>query len=326
MIDEVIARLRSSVGFVGVSFHFDGAELEGIRTWPVIPKCNNFVFEISTLLAGDADVYWGTNHFIPRSTKLPSVVTIHDMLLIRFPGEQRLSHFLANRMLSSVRRASKVVTDSKTTANDLLALCPEARSKVEVVQLGYRGSNIIERPSLIDQQVDKYVVMLGAHRPRKNLTVAINAVGTLRERGMNLRLIVTGDVHPSFSLDMARNSAFVEGTGVLSQDELSRRLQESVALLFPSTYEGFGFPILEAMAAGCPVIALDTPINRETSGDGAILLPHDPVKWGSAIESLVRSASLRAEMQARGFQNLQRFSWQTTAATYEQLFSQVRSE
>jgi glycosyltransferase involved in cell wall biosynthesis len=113
--------------------------------------------------------------------------------------------------------------------------------------------------------------------------------------------------------------------GVLPKAEVFRLLQSAVALFFPSRYEGFGFPLLEAMAAGCPVLALDTPINREVAGQAAWLLPEEPGEWEKTLRRLLTCSSARAEMKEKGFENLARFSWHRTAAIYGQVFKEVAS-
>ena len=323
VVDNVVSRLSASFKFVGVSYGFQGASEQGIRTWPSVPRLNTFLFEGSSVLAGDVDLYWGTNHFVPATVRMPSVVTIHDLLLMLYPHEQPLSRFAAHRMVSAARHARKVVADSKTTASDLLTRCPELKRKIEVIYLGYRNVGCDRFATPLLREGDEYVVMLGAHRPRKNLSLAINTVAILREKGLMCRLVVTGDVHNSFMREIERNRDIVQTRGVVAVDQLTSLLRNAIALLFPSRYEGFGLPMLEAMAAGCPVIALDTPINREISGRGALLLSDRPSEWSVAVQRLADSESFRNEMQARGFENLSRFSWEETAASYSEVFRQV---
>lgn len=323
VIDNVTNQLRSNIGFVGYSPRFPGAEKEGIRVWPSVRNCNTLIFEAVVLMGIQADVFWGTNDIIPRFPRMPSVVTVHDLLPIHYPKEQRLSRFLSNRMISSVRRATKVAADSETTANDLLSICPDLKRKIEVIHLGFRRAGNGPRAKSLESENRGYILMLGAHMPRKNVTLAIDTVARLREKGRNLRLVITGDVHPCFLQDVERHREFVEQVGVLPKEELSRYLRNAIALAFPSKYEGFGFPLLEAMDAGCPVIALDTPITREIAGNGALLLTDDVSEWSHMIEKLICSDALRSEMQARGLENVQRFSWEGTAAKYEELFKQV---
>jgi mannosyltransferase len=326
VIDNVTNQLRNNIEFVGYSPRFSGADKEGIRAWPSVRNCNTLIFEAVMLMGIQADVFWGTNDIIPQFPRMPSVVTVHDLLLIHYPKEQRLSRFLASRMISSVKRATKVAAVSETTANDLLSICPDLKGKIEVIHNGFGRAGNGPGSKTLESKDHGYVLMLGAHMPRKNLTLAINAVAGLREKGRKLRLVVTGDVHPCFLQEVRRHPEFVEQVGVLPKEELSRFLRNAIALVFPSKYEGFGFPLLEAMDAGCPVIALDTPISREIAGNGASLLSDDVSEWSRMIEKLISSDSLRGEMQARGFENVQRFSWERTTAMYAQLFKQVRAK
>jgi glycosyltransferase involved in cell wall biosynthesis len=158
--------------------------------------------------------------------------------------------------------------------------------------------------------------MLGAHRPRKNLPLAVAAVSQLRERGMKLKLVVTGNIHPSFESMLASCREFVCCAGVLPKAAVFGLLQRAAGLVFPSLYEGFGLPMLEAMAAGCPVLSLDTPINREVAGEAAWFLPAEPRAWADALAQVFHTNSWREEMRQKGFNNLCRFSWDDTAAVY----------
>ncbi len=321
VIDNVVSRLNGRFSLVGVSHRFQGAVEQGLRTWPRVPKTNFLFFEASTFMAGDFDVYWGTNHFLPASCRQPSVVTVHDLLLLKYPNEQPHTGLLAWRLASSVKRADRILADSRTTADDLIAAFPEVRHKVGVATLGFEsfdGSAAAAEPA-----DEPYVVMLGAHRPRKNLALAAGVVQKLAEKGVRLRLILTGDAHPCFSDVLRTNSQLIHATGVLPKRQVLDLLRGARAMLFPSRYEGFGFPVLEGMAAGCPVLALDTPINREIAGGAAWLLPEGVEVWAEAIQRLLRSESLRHEMLEKGVENLKRFSWDRTAEAYADTFARL---
>lgn len=325
-MDNLLTRLAGRFQFLGIAHPFPGAEQEGIKTWPRIPCMNTLTFEGSVLFLKKFDIYWGTNDFLPALARCPSIVTVHDLLLLKYPSDQSLTRFLAQRFASSVKHARKVIADSRTTADDLIAAFPHARKKVEVGLLGLNApSDANSGDSRADQAStdSPYVVMLGAHRPRKNLPLAVAAVSQLREGGSKLRLLVTGDVHPSFDQLVASSREFVSRPGLLSRPSLFDALKGAVALMFPSFYEGFGFPMLEAMAAGCPVLALDTPINREIAGDAAWFLPPEPRSWSVALAQLGNATSMREEMRGRGFSNLRRFSWEKTAAVYGDVFAEL---
>jgi glycosyltransferase involved in cell wall biosynthesis len=320
VIDTLKAALSNEFNFIGLSPRYSESMADEFWTWRRIPKCNTALFELSPLLFRDFDLYWGANHFLPAALRKPSVVTVHDMVLFRYPGEERFSRVLGRRILSSARRAHRIITDSQTTADDLIKLCPDVRRKVDVGLLGY-----VPTEHRLSGPADSmpYVMVLGAHRPRKHVDLAIRAVAGLRERGTKLKLIVTGDVHHSFQQLVNANRNFVEVTGVLPKQRVFELLASSHALLFPSTYEGFGFPILDAMSVRCPVIALDTPINKETGGTAAAYLPDDPLAWSSMIADMLKAPARRTEMIESGLSNLKRFSWQRTADLYAETFRSV---
>lgn len=317
VIDNVIARLQRKFLFRGIANRFPGAAEEGFRTWPTIPNTGPILFEASSLLAGSYDLYWGTNHFVPAVCHRPAVVTVHDLLLVKYPQDQPHSRFLGRRLASSVRRARYVLTDSRTTADELLALFPEIHKKVEVALLGFETSGNLPAADA----GEPYVVMLGAHHPRKNLCFAVAVVKALAEAGVHLPLVVTGDIDSCFAETVRANSHLVQPTGVLSKEQVFGLLRNARAMLFPSRYEGFGFPLLEAMNVGCPVIAVDSPINREIGGGAAQLLPLDVSEWVRALRELFESGSIRSEMARKGAQNLKRFSWDRTAELYDHAFA-----
>lgn len=324
VIDAVLSRLNGPFKFQGIAQSFPGAKEQGIVTWPWIPRMNDLLFEFSPLRAKHVDVYWGSNHLVPAMCRTPSVVTVHDLLLIKYPHDQPHSRLLARRLAASVRKASTVVTDSKTTADDLIAAFPEVARKVEVGLLGFseerNSSETRLNPGRLPEQQEPYVLMLGAHRPRKNLTLAVQAVTELHQRGTPLQLLVTGQVHAAFRTTSKRSNRQVRCVGVVPRTRISELLRGAVALAFPSEYEGFGFPMLEAMAADCPVLALDTPINREIAGKAAWLLPANAAQWADAMARLLSDTSIRKDFIQRGRQNLSRFSWKRTAEIYAEAF------
>jgi glycosyltransferase involved in cell wall biosynthesis len=311
--------------FRGLAQSFRGARELGISTWPRIPRLNDLLFEFSPLMIpNDHHLYWGTNHFIPAFCKKPSVVTVHDLLLLKYPDDQPFSRILANRFVDSIKRAETIITDSRTTADDLLISFPEVSRKLEVGLLGFSPPDSLASDQSIDETAAwgqrPYLVMLGAHRPRKNLQLAVAIIVELARRGRPMELLVTGDVHPAFRNTAKSGTAHVRFVGVLPKKQMFSLLKRAEALVFTSKYEGFGFPILEAMAANCPVLALNTPINREISGEAAWLLDDNPSMWADAIQRLVKRDVRRAEIIERGTQNISRFSWNRTAEVYEHTF------
>jgi glycosyltransferase involved in cell wall biosynthesis len=325
VIDNILSRLSADCRFIGLAHRFARIPDLEVISWPTIPKTGRLFFDLSPWLAGSFDVYWGTNHLLPGTLRGPSLVTAHDLLFSNRLDESHWHGFLARRFRSSVRRAKRIVADSRTTANDLLELFPDLAPKLEVVLLGFDSPPEYPIASDCRKQVDRppYLIMLGAHAPRKNFLLAAAAVRRLAESGIRIRLLVTGNLDTSFEAAAHGLAGSLETCGVLTKEKVFALLRHAVALLFPSMYEGFGFPPLEAMAVGCPVLALDTPINREIGGEGAWYLPADPEAWSAAIIKLMGSASAASEMREKGLDNLRRFSWDKTASQYGQLFRQL---
>lgn len=325
VVDNVLDRQPANFRLVGLAHRFPVPDRREIKMWRSVPRLDHVVFEISPLLLRDSNVYWGTNHLVPQMVRGPSVVTVHDLLLLNHLEDEGSAQFLARRLTSSVRRACKVVADSKTTADNLLATFPELKGKVEVALLGFDSPDVNAVSDVVKNHYsDKpYAVMLGCHRPRKNLGLALAAMDRVCATGRVVRLLITSHVHPYFQSLLRTAPNWVTHLGLISKQEIFALLRGAVALLFPSRYEGFGLPVLEAMAAGCPVLALDTPINREIGGDAAWLLADDPDVWAVAIQTLVGSRSRAEEMRKRGFRNLTRFSWDQTASIYSQIFREA---
>lgn len=321
VIDTIKDALEKQFRFIGLSPRYCASMAEEFWTWRRVPKCNTALFECSPLLFHGFDLYWGTNHFLPAALRKPSVLTVHDTLLCRHPSEERFGRVLGRRLISSARRADRIITDSQTTADDLIRLCPDVRGKVDVGLLGYVPMEHHVRSSPADGI--PYVILLGAHRPRKHADLAIRAVADLRDRGVKLKLIITGDLHESFHQLATASRDFVELTGVVPKEQVFELIAGAHALLFPSTFEGFGFPILDAMSVRCPVIALDTAINRETGGVAAAYLADDARAWANMIADILNAPQRRAEMIEAGLINLKRFSWQRTVDLYAEAFRSV---
>ncbi|MGH9375836.1 MAG: glycosyltransferase family 4 protein [Terriglobia bacterium] len=323
MVDNILTRLSVEYRFIGLAHRFAKSPDLDITSWPLIPKAGKALFELSPLFVSSFDVYWGTNDLLPVALRGPSVLTVHDLLLWNRMDNERDGTFSFWRLRSSLRRARLIVTDSKTTADDLIDVFPHISTKVRVALLGF-DTPPQEQACAVQRNgrdgSDCYVVMLGAHRPRKNLQLVLSAVQHLREAGVRVRLCITGDVHPTFQQALHEHRSFTERTGVLPKAAIFGLLQRAVALVFPSRYEGFGFPLLEAMAARCPVLALDTPINREVAGDAAWLLSEDPFQWSTAIQTLIQNPSMHEEWVLKGIENVKRFSWERTAEAYSEVF------
>jgi len=232
------------------------------------------------------DVFWSPNQLLPFS--IPSytrtVLTVHDFTFIKYP--ETMSLFtrwnLKWRGLSSIRRADILVAVSETTASDLREIVGKG-AEIRVVPNGIEPKafypEVVSEKALPGMDRPDYFLTVGTIEPRKNLGVVMDAYEALFERtaGNCPRWVVvfsnTWGSEPL--LNRMREGRAAKGIIMkrnATGDELRRLYSNAIALLFPSLYEGFGLPLVEAMACGCPVIASDIPICREVCHEAAVFV------------------------------------------------------
>lgn len=266
-------------------------------------------------VTGPVDVIHATGLFIP-STDRPLVFTVHDLAALRHPELLPPRHVRQQRAL--IRRlptAAAVVAVSGVTAQDVVGLGVDAE-RVVVAPLGV--SPLPEPAPLAQagQPSGQYLLTVGETAPRKDYPVLLRALARLDRE---LELVMVGPA----GRDEARIQRLaaelglghrLRRLGTVSDAELSGLYQRALALCFPSVAEGFGLPVLEAMAAGAPALVSDLPVMRELAGAAAVYVkPGDVGAWAQAIESLLGSSSLRERFSEAGRARAREFTWERTA-------------
>ncbi len=249
-----------------------------------------------------------------------AVMTVHDLIPFKVPetttATRRGLGWLALR--HGIGAAAHVLCGSQATADDLALAFPVSRGKVTVVPYGatrFPDACSARLPLGVERP---FVLVVGNQKPHKNIGVAIAAVARARALGhSSLTLVVVGrrfGVPVVAGPDSDPNQPFVVELGEVSDELLTALYARAEALLFPSRYEGFGLPVVEAMAAGTPVIASAIRAVVEVAGDAAMLVPpNDPEAMADAIDCLLRSGERRAELVASGRRRAEAFSWRRTA-------------
>lgn len=263
---------------------------------------------------GGADVVHATGSLLP-ATRLPLVVTVHDVAALRYPELHPARHVQQQRALvAALDRAAVIVTVSATTADDLAHLGIE-RERLVVAPLGLTPLPEPVAPSAAVPGAG-YLLTVGETSPRKGYDVVLRAVARL---GGELRVVMAG---PPAGDEQRLRGLIVElgladrvtRLGAVSDAELSWLYRNAGALCFPSISEGFGLPVLEALAAGLPVIASDIPVTRELAASAAVYADdHDPDAWTHAIERAVADEPLRARLEAAARARAGEFTWERTA-------------
>lgn len=274
-----------------------------------------------------ADLFHGPLGILPLAGPLPGVATVHDLTPLLFPEWHDRTNVagFAPLLPATVRRAARVLCVSKATLADLLAACPEADGKAFVVPNG-----LVPAPAADDATPPHprpYVLSLGTLEPRKNHERLVAAMESIWDRRPDFPDLVLaggdGWGMPGFreGLSRSRHAGRIARLGWVAAGQAAALLRGARLLAYPSLYEGFGLPALEAMAEGIPVVASSSSSLPEVVGDAG-LLP-DPLDTGAiaaAIEKANDDDAFRAEARRRGPERAGLFTWKGAARRTRELF------
>jgi glycosyltransferase involved in cell wall biosynthesis len=246
----------------------------------------------------------------------PAVVTAPDANFVAFGAQMSLQKRLALAFFvrQSVRRASRVITISHFSAAELTAALKVPRDRITVTYLAPRVSLARQRvhPAPAGRPAEPYIIAFGSTTANKNIPRLLEAFHLAREQhGVSHQLVLIGHLPPGL---LVHADPAVRVTGYVDEMCLAEWLRGADALVFPSTYEGFGLPVLEAMAAGVPVACSNRAALPEVAGQAALYF--DPLAvddMAATIARLARDPALQAELRQKGYENLKRFSWDQTA-------------
>ncbi|HKV31647.1 MAG TPA: glycosyltransferase family 1 protein [Candidatus Dormibacteraeota bacterium] len=260
----------------------------------------------------------------PLLSPVPLVLMVLDLTFLIEPqtGDRLYMRYLQLLVPSLVKRARRVVTISQSAAAEIARLLPSAAGKVDVAYPG-PGTTAPALPSPANGG-GKYVLMVGTLEPRKNYPRAIQAFALFRNQGFeDWQLLIAGGSGWAYDdigkeIDRLGLADVVKVVGQVPAPTLSTLYRDAGALFYPSLYEGFGFPILEAMAAGCPVVTSNRSSMAEL-GDGAVQLvdPLDRQSMAAGLSAVAGDAARRAELVARGRLRVREFSWERFAGSVE---------
>jgi glycosyltransferase involved in cell wall biosynthesis len=288
------------------------------------------------------DLYHSLHHFLPLALAVPRVVlTLHDLIwiehrpLIRGGGLAPITRTVTNlfaraAMGYAIRRADRIIAVSAHSRSRALAYFGLDASRVDVAHHGVDHDEFPPRQVPSDTSAAPYFLCLGNTRPYKNIPTALRAFASLARAAPGVQLTVTGRGDSTADLRRLAVRLGVDSritfTGPVSPDEVLRLLHGASALVFPSIVEGFGFPVLEAMSAGCPVIASFAPTVREIAGDAALFCEADrPDAFAAAMHRVLCEPGLRDRLRDLGMARAAGFSWDgcatKTLAVYHTLLA-----
>lgn len=279
-----------------------------------------------------ADLFFAPLGILPLGLRIPAVVTVHDLTPLLFPSW----HDARNRLgfvpfiAASVRKARRIAAVSQATRSDLLAFFPEAAETCAVVPNGI--SPVRTPEAVVGSRERPYILYLGTLEPRKNVPRLVEACESIWDRRPDFPdLVVAGGDGwglPDLASQLAasRHAARIARLGYVPHEETAALIAHARVLAYPSLYEGFGLPPLEAMALGTVVVGSSSSSLPEVLGDAALLPdPTSVAAIAAALEKAAFDETWRAAARRLGFQRAGRFTWSRAAHEMRALFVEALS-
>lgn len=282
-----------------------------------------FALPLRLFLGEKVDVFFSPSHYAPRFSSVPRVITVFDLSFVFFPELFRKSDLYQLEAWThySVSKAKAVITISKSSKKDIQRHYNIPTSKIFVCYPGYDKK--LFRP-VLDQKLIKsvkkkykiegdYLFFLGTIQPRKNLIRLLDAVKGLK----NIKLVISGKkgwLYEEFFQKVGTMGDRVIVTDYAEEKDLPALFSAAKAFVLPSLYEGFGIPVLEAMACGCPVVVSDVSSLPEVVSDAGILIdPNSTKSIKEGIEEVLNDSDLARDLSQKGIVQSQKYSWEKCA-------------
>src|SRR3989441_4146012 len=285
-------------------------------------------------------LFHAPHYVLPPLVRCRSVVTIHDCIHLMFPQylPSRLTLQYARTSIAlAARRAARVMTVSESSKRDILRFVDVKPEKIDVIYNAYDERFTIE-PREEDvvrvreryQLHDEFVLYAGNVKPHKNLERLIDAFDLVRKRGLDhLKLVMIGDDISKYTalrraVHQHQLHKYVRFLGYLPEETLAVMYRLAGVFVFPSLYEGFGLPPLEAMASGTPVVTSNVSSLPEVAGDAAVLVdPYDPRAIAEGIPRRLTDQALRRDLRKRGVARAGQFSWEQSVRRVRAIYGEV---
>ncbi len=287
------------------------------------------------------DIFWGTQHILPllMSRRIKAILTVHDLVHYVFPETMKRRNFLINKYIipPSIHRTDAVVAISNWTLSDVKKYLAPKNKIMEVVHQGV-GRPIFPRNRVVAKEKIKehyglegpFLLTVGTFEPRKNIAGLFKAFSLIADK-IPHRLAVVGqkgwkNQNIISEIQESKIKDRIHLLGYVPDEILPDVYSAADVFVFPSLYEGFGFPPLEAMACAVPVVASNVSSIPEVVGDAAMLVnPYDPPDIARGILKVVTDLSYRQEIIMKGITQASKFTWNKTAEHMLEIFERVGS-
>jgi glycosyltransferase involved in cell wall biosynthesis len=269
----------------------------------------------AALRARGADLFHGVDFAVPYIPVCPSVMTVHDLSPWKLPDAENQRVRERAGWLLRLRVPTMIHTPSAAVREELIQHFDWPEERVVAIPLA-----AAERFAPSERRVyaRPYVLSVATLEPRKNLAIVVAACEKLWAEGLDFDLVLVGQSREGFALP---SHARIHFPGYVSEGDLAAYYSHAVCTVYPSLYEGFGLPVLEAMRCGSPVIAADIPVLRETGGAAAAYAaPGEAGAWAAPMRSCLESEEERERRREWGVARAAEFSWGKTASAMKELY------
>lgn len=265
--------------------------------------------------------------FLPIRKKTRVYVTVHDVGFKRYPNLykkiQYYYHDLTMRVIR--RRADKIITISDFSKSEIIDLYKVDANQIIVIPLGYDKDkyniSVLANKNILDKYkiIQPYVLYIGRLEKKKNIGNMVKAMAYAKVSNPDLKLVLAGNAGNDYEaikniITSSKLESEIILPGYIAEDDLPTVMKMAEIFLFPTLYEGFGLPILQAMAVGTPVVTSDIEPHREVAGGAAALAnPYNPENIAKEINKIIKDKEFAAELKNRCLKRVSEFSWTETA-------------
>lgn len=312
-------------------------------------KCSGYLYRLlsnflpipyNKFFGNDADITHFFNYIVPPKVNGKTIVTVHDMVYKAFPEtvRGRTRYMLETGLKRSMKRADLIVTDSQFSRSEILKYFPQCEEKLRVVPCGVDRTRFhpVDNPVRIEETtkslgIDReYFLYLGTLEPRKNLRRLAVAYNEFRKGKAEYPCLVLAGGKGWLNEDLMKAikeldlESDIKIVSYVPEEHICTLMSGALAFVFPSIYEGFGMPPLEAMACGVPVLTTHTASLPEVVGDSALICdPYNIEQICDCLEKLYRESNLRRDLSAASLKRARMFSWENAAAILYDVYKEA---
>ncbi|MGI4022330.1 MAG: glycosyltransferase family 4 protein [Janthinobacterium lividum] len=288
----------------------------------------NKALNIKKIKEGNFDIFHPTyfdDYFMDYIGDKTYVLTVHDLINQVFP---EMMMYQPDKNKAVINRADRIITVSENTKKDLINIFNVNEQKIDVIYLANSLEEEIENVSEAFKNTipEKYLLFVGGRLDYKNFLFFAQMFASLKLTNKNINIVCTGSPFNASEQYLFNKLGIQDSvhTKFVNDDELIYLYKNAIAFVFPSMYEGFGLPVLEAFSCGCPAIISNTSSLSEIGEDAVVYFdPKNPESMLNALKSVVNNPTFREEMIAKGYEQLKNFSWENTAMQTKKVYEKV---